>query len=257
MLLLDAPIEHGVSSTMGRTGIRRVNEMHGMYDISNDDMLYVLSTFVVCPVDWINSYEWRNLTDREVTALTDYYRLLGKRMGIKGIPEDYAGFEKLMEEYEIGHFTYSPRHGKSRTRHWTCWVRSRRSICCRARGGAANLVRAHGRSAAGGVPVSAADAGGQVVVRGGSRRVAWRSRCCFRRAVNRCSAGRLRRCAATRTATKSRTGHVQARLPGAAHLSGPAMCQKVTGPFVTLAPASLRPQGSKMSAAGARDALGR
>ena len=109
VLLLDAPIEHGVSSTMGRTGIRRVNEMHGMYDISNDDMLYVLSTFVVCPVDWINSYEWRNLTDREVTALTDYYRLLGKRMGIKGIPEDYAGFEKLMEEYEIGHFTYSPK----------------------------------------------------------------------------------------------------------------------------------------------------
>lgn len=109
VLLLDAPIEHGVSSTPGRTGIRRVNEMHGMYDIPNDDLLYVLATFVVCPVDWINSYEWRTLTDQEVTALTDYYRLLGKRMGIKGIPETFAEFRTLLDEYEIAHFAYSPK----------------------------------------------------------------------------------------------------------------------------------------------------
>ncbi|GAB05981.1 DUF2236 domain-containing protein [Gordonia amarae] len=109
VLLLDAPIEHGVSSTLGRTGIRRINEMHGMYDIPNDDLLYVLATFVVCPVEWINTYEWRTLSDAEVIALTDYYRLLGKRMGIKGIPETYAGFATLLDEYETAHFAYSPK----------------------------------------------------------------------------------------------------------------------------------------------------
>ena len=197
VLLLDAPIEHGVSSTMGRTGIRRVNEMHGMYDISNDDMLYVLSTFVVCPVDWINSYEWRNLTDREVTALTDYYRLLGKRMGIKGIPEDYAGFEKLMEEYEIGHFTYSPK----------------------AREVADSTLDLLGTFA----PFHL-----------------------LPRAVVRLPE-RLR---------NRETGHVQARLPGAAHLrwSGhvPKGHRTLRDPRSCVASAS----GIKMSAAGARDALG-
>ncbi|GAC67941.1 oxygenase MpaB family protein [Gordonia soli] len=107
VLLLDAPVEHGFESPLGRAGVRRINQMHAMYDISNDDMLYVLATFVVCPVRWVNSYEWRRLTDHEVRGLTDYYRRLGKHMAIKGIPETYAEFERLMDDYEDQHFAFS------------------------------------------------------------------------------------------------------------------------------------------------------
>lgn len=108
VLLLDAPIEHGFDATQGRAGIRRINQMHAMYDIPNDDMLYVLSTFVVCPVHWINSYEWRPLTGHEVTGLTNYYRKLGKHMAIKDIPETYEEFEAFYEDYEKRHFAFRP-----------------------------------------------------------------------------------------------------------------------------------------------------
>lgn len=48
-LLLDAVVEHGFGSDQARTAIRRVNQMHRSYDISDDDMRYVLCTFVVMP----------------------------------------------------------------------------------------------------------------------------------------------------------------------------------------------------------------
>ncbi|MYR08576.1 DUF2236 domain-containing protein [Gordonia sp. SID5947] len=109
VLLLDAPIEHGFDSPAGRAGIRRINQMHAMYDISNDDMLYVLSTFVVCPVRWVNAYEWRTLTDNEIHGLTTHYRTLGKRMAIKDIPISYDEFERFYEDYEKRHFAFSSK----------------------------------------------------------------------------------------------------------------------------------------------------
>ncbi|MEO9326926.1 oxygenase MpaB family protein [Gordonia aurantiaca] len=106
-LLLEAPIEYGIESPLGRAGIRRINQMHAMYDISNDDFLYVLSTFVVCPVEWVAAYEWRKLTDHEIRGLTNYYRRLGRLMGIKDIPETYQEFKQLYEGYEKANFAYS------------------------------------------------------------------------------------------------------------------------------------------------------
>ncbi|GAB3293195.1 DUF2236 domain-containing protein [Epidermidibacterium keratini] len=107
-LLLAEPVEHGFSDPAGRAAMRRINQMHAMYDISNDDMLYVLSTFVVCPVRWIADYEWRPLTDNEIVGATNYYRAIGRHMAIKDIPETYAEFEKLLDDYERANFAYSP-----------------------------------------------------------------------------------------------------------------------------------------------------
>ena len=107
VLLLSAPVEHGFApGGQGHAAVRRINQMHGRYDISNDDMRYVLATFVVCPPRWINAYEWRTLSQREIDGLTNYYRLLGKHMGIKDIPDTYAEFESLMDSYEQQHFDF-------------------------------------------------------------------------------------------------------------------------------------------------------
>ncbi|MFW0795370.1 oxygenase MpaB family protein [Gordonia sp. CPCC 205515] len=106
VLLLDAPVAHGFDTPAGRAGIRRINQMHAMYDIAGDDMLYVLATFVVCPVEWVNAYEWRRMTPHEVTALTNYYRKLGKHMAIKDIPETYDDFKAFYESYEIANFDF-------------------------------------------------------------------------------------------------------------------------------------------------------
>jgi hypothetical protein len=105
-LLLEAPFVHGFDSEEGKTAIRRINQMHKMYDISNDDMRYVLSTFVVVPKRWLDDYGWRPLTERELRATVNYYRDLGRHMGIKDIPETYDEFMHLMDDYERQHFAF-------------------------------------------------------------------------------------------------------------------------------------------------------
>ena len=53
-ILLEEILEHTLQQPRGRDAVRRINRMHGLYDISNDDMLYVLATFVVMPPRWIS-----------------------------------------------------------------------------------------------------------------------------------------------------------------------------------------------------------
>lgn len=105
-LLLEAPLVHGFGSDEGRTAIRRINQMHKQYEISNDDMLYVLATFVVVPKRWIDDYGWRRLTHEEVLASVNYYRTLGRHMAITDIPETYEEFARLMDAYEDEHFAF-------------------------------------------------------------------------------------------------------------------------------------------------------
>jgi hypothetical protein len=105
-LLLEAPFVHGFESEAGRTAIRRINQMHRMYDISNDDMRYVLATFVVVPKRWLDAYGWRPLSDTELRATVNYYRALGRHMNIKDIPATYDEFMHLMDDYERAHFAY-------------------------------------------------------------------------------------------------------------------------------------------------------
>ncbi|MFE0190026.1 oxygenase MpaB family protein [Streptomyces sp. NPDC059008] len=103
-LLLDAVLEHGFDGEDGRTAIRRINQMHRRYDITNDDMRYVLCTFVVVPKRWLDAYGWRRLTRHEQRAVAAYYRTLGSHMGIAELPQTYEDFERCLDAYEAAHF---------------------------------------------------------------------------------------------------------------------------------------------------------
>jgi len=107
-LILDGILEHGIKSAPGRAAVRRINQMHGSYDISNDDMRYVLATFVVVPARWLEDFGWRALTAAERTANTNYYRELGRNMNIKDIPATYDEFASFMDTYEYRNFGYDP-----------------------------------------------------------------------------------------------------------------------------------------------------
>ncbi len=107
-LILDAVLEHGFGSATGRASIRRMNQMHGAYTISNDDMRYVLSTFVVVPSRWIERFGWRPLSETERRASANYYRELGRHMNIKDSPRTYQEFAHYLDGYEREHFAYSP-----------------------------------------------------------------------------------------------------------------------------------------------------
>ena len=106
-LLLDAVLEHGPDSAVGRDAVRRINAMHRAHDLRDDDLRYVLSTFVVLPVRWVEAYGWRAFTPAERTAATRYYRDLGRRMGIPDLPETWDGFSALLDEHERASFGFS------------------------------------------------------------------------------------------------------------------------------------------------------
>lgn len=109
VLILEAVGVNGMESPDGRAAIRRMNQMHGSYQISNDDMRYVLATFVVTPQRWIDRYGKRRLTEDERTAGVRYYQRLGRLMGIKDIPATFEEFSDLMDAYEAETFRPDPK----------------------------------------------------------------------------------------------------------------------------------------------------
>lgn len=106
-LLLDAVLEHGMGSSEGRAAVRRMNQMHGSYSISNDDMRYVLATFVVVPARWLDDYGWRRLTPGELRASVRYYHELGRLMGMQEVPQTWEQFVDLLESHEVRTFGWT------------------------------------------------------------------------------------------------------------------------------------------------------
>jgi len=106
-LILSEISENGQESDRGKAAIARMNEMHGRFRISNNDMLYVLSTFVVQPVRWLERFGKRAMTQNEIDASVYYYKELGARMGISDIPDSFELIDKLNRDYEAAHFQYA------------------------------------------------------------------------------------------------------------------------------------------------------
>lgn len=99
---------HGPDSEHGRDTVRVVNNIHRPYGITGDDFRYVLVSQTLSPIDWINSYAWRRLSDNEINALVHSARRQGELMGITGIPEDYAGFRRVLEETRAERAVFDP-----------------------------------------------------------------------------------------------------------------------------------------------------
>lgn len=106
-LILAETMEHGQDSQRGKRSIARMNAMHARFKIENDDMLYVLSTFVCEPIRWLDRFGRRKMTAKEQRAWFLYYRGLGARMGIEGIPDELSEIMRLNEAYEAANFRFA------------------------------------------------------------------------------------------------------------------------------------------------------
>jgi mpaB/rubber oxygenase-like protein len=103
-LILSTIVEAGYDSEDGKRAIRRMNRIHGRFEISNDDFVYVLSSFVFEPIRWNARFGWRPLIETEKLATFEFWREVGRRMAIRDIPETYAELEELNTDYEQRHF---------------------------------------------------------------------------------------------------------------------------------------------------------
>ena len=97
----------GYDSERGREALRRMNRAHGRFDISNGDYLYVLSTFIYEPIRWIERFGWRSMSGNEKLASYYFWCEVGKRMGIREIPETYDKFQRFALDYERDNFRFA------------------------------------------------------------------------------------------------------------------------------------------------------
>jgi ER-bound oxygenase mpaB/B'/Rubber oxygenase, catalytic domain len=107
-LILSTIVEQGYDSPEGRRAVRRMNQIHGRFRITNDDFLYVLSSFVYEPIRWNARFGWRRLIETERLATFHFWRAVGRLMAIRDIPEEYSELERFNVEYERRHFRRTP-----------------------------------------------------------------------------------------------------------------------------------------------------
>jgi mpaB/rubber oxygenase-like protein len=106
-LIVSEIVEYGYDSDRGRRAIARMNAIHGRFKIANNDFLYVLSTFVLEPIRWNARFGWRTMTEAERTAWFWFWREVGQRMGIAGIPEGLAELDRYNVAYERDAFRFT------------------------------------------------------------------------------------------------------------------------------------------------------
>jgi hypothetical protein len=106
-LIVSEMCKWGYLEGRGKEALERMNWAHGHYKITNDDFLYVLSTFIFEPVRWIDKFGWRRLCENERRGFYFFWKEVGTRMRIRDIPPSYEAFEQWNRAYESAHFKFS------------------------------------------------------------------------------------------------------------------------------------------------------
>jgi hypothetical protein len=92
--------EEGLNSERSKAMMAHLNKIHSFYEISNDDYLYTLSTFIFEPILWMRDYAWRELSVKEKGAFYYFFRDMGQGMKIKDIPASLEDFWQWRLKYE-------------------------------------------------------------------------------------------------------------------------------------------------------------
>jgi hypothetical protein len=106
-IIVSELLEWGYDSDRGKRALRRMNQIHGRFDIKNEDYLYVLSTFIYEPIRWNQKFGWRPMCEQERLAFFRFWREVGHRMGIKDIPTEFADLEEYNRDYERRNFRFT------------------------------------------------------------------------------------------------------------------------------------------------------
>jgi hypothetical protein len=103
-LILSEILENGPESERAKAAIKKLNFIHSHFNISNQDYLYVLSTFIFEPEKWVNKYGYRQISKQELNAGYKVWQELGALMGIKNIPATRDKLRSFSTEYEATYF---------------------------------------------------------------------------------------------------------------------------------------------------------
>lgn len=109
------------TSERAQTAIARTKFLHQGYRASGkileNDMLYTLSLFAIEPIRFVETYEWRTMTEMERCAVGTYWKSLGDALGISYnvLPSGNTGFKDgihWLEEIIAWSRQYEEQHMK-------------------------------------------------------------------------------------------------------------------------------------------------
>ncbi|KAH8586969.1 hypothetical protein B0O99DRAFT_656613 [Bisporella sp. PMI_857] len=108
-VLLSEFVVGSVDSERGMRALSKVNWLHRRYGarVGNEEMIHTLAMFVLEPQRWIEKFEWRPMTQLEKVAMFIYWKEIGNRMGIEGIPSTLEELQDWTESFEKVHMVYS------------------------------------------------------------------------------------------------------------------------------------------------------
>ena len=99
---------HGYDAPEGRAALRAMNRAHRGHAIPMEEYRYTLSLFVLEPLRWNERFGWRALSTVERRAGLVFWREVGRRMGITGVPDDLAALEAESRAFEVQEVGYDP-----------------------------------------------------------------------------------------------------------------------------------------------------
>lgn len=99
--------EDGYDGAFGQRAIAQMNKIHGNFRIPNEDFIFVLSTLILYPIDWMEKYGWRKLDEKDQLALFLFYREVGIRMGMTDLPASIPELRAFVEKYEAKNLVFA------------------------------------------------------------------------------------------------------------------------------------------------------
>ena len=93
-------IEDGFEGDRGRAMVDLLRRVHRGVPGSGEDFRYVLTTLLVVPIRFCDTFGRRTTTEDEKQAAVDFYCELSSRMGIRDVCNKYEDAEIFLDEYE-------------------------------------------------------------------------------------------------------------------------------------------------------------
>jgi hypothetical protein len=98
----------GTEDPTTRAKLSRMNLGHRHLGLSREDVTYGLAVVAEFPMRWAENYGRRPWSAAEVAATITFYTKLGRHMGLGDLPDDRAGLQRLIADYERVHLAFSP-----------------------------------------------------------------------------------------------------------------------------------------------------
>ena len=100
-------IQSGIDSEQSKQIIEHLNRVHANLPATNDDFLYVLSTFILEPIRFNQRFSQNHLTDDEVACLVAFWREVGDAMLIRHLPATAQEWRVFQRQYEANYQHYT------------------------------------------------------------------------------------------------------------------------------------------------------